>query len=172
MGGLSRTQRLRPPPREGDRGTGPASSCPGGLAGERRWALARGGRRRRSRDAGPAVSCIPRRSCGPASGPGPCFVLSVLCTLGDTASLGLVPLRPHPGLRLKTPPSVVTHWLMGDGGPRREGPVAAVLEAQVWRAPGSPQMRNRNFFMVSDLGHCSYSVLKTDCQYRRLGKPP
>lgn len=83
---------------------------------------------------------------GPASGPGPCFVLSVLCTLGDTASLGLVPLRPHPGLRLKTPPSVVTHWLMGDGGPRREGPVAAVLEAQVWRAPGSPQMRNRNFF--------------------------
>lgn len=59
------------------------------------------------------------------------FLLSVLCTLGDTAILGLVPLRPHPELRLKTPPSVVTHWLMGDGGPRREGPVAAVLEAQV-----------------------------------------
>lgn len=74
------------------------------------------------------------------------FLLSVLCTLGDTAILGLLPLRPHPELRLKTPPSVVTHWLMGDGGPRREGPVAAVLETQVWRAPGSPQMRNRNFY--------------------------
>lgn len=82
----------------------------------------------------------------PGVRPGPCFVLSVLCTVGDAVSLGLVPLRPHPELRLKTPPSVVTHWLMGDGGPRREGPVAAVLEAQVWRAPGSPQMRNRNFF--------------------------
>lgn len=42
-----------------------------------------------------------------------------------------VPPRP----RLKTPPTVVTHWLLGGGGPRREGPVAAVIAAQVWRVP-------------------------------------
>ena len=111
-------------------------------------------------------SCAARGS-GLAWLPGARIALC-LRTFAPGRSLGLdtpaVPPRP----RLETPPSVVTHWLLGGGGPRREEPVAAVPAAQVWRASGQPTIWNREelFRCSFRLAHRSYSVLKTQLLHR------
>lgn len=92
-----------------------------------------------------------------------------LRTFAPGRSLGLDASALPPRPRLETPPLVVTHWLLGGGGPRREGPVAAVPAAQVWRASGHPTTWNREeLFRSLRLAHCSYSVLKTQLMHRLL----
>lgn len=128
LGGLRRTQRPRPPPQEGAVGPGllrPALAGPGGSV-VRAW-------RRGAHWARGAVR--PEAEVRPGFGAGQCFVPPALGTRGRQCQLRPGAPAAPPGQRFQTPPLAVTHWLLGDGGPRLEGPVAAVLEAQVWRAP-------------------------------------
>lgn len=136
VGQPKRTRRLRPPSREGSRGAGPAS-----ILTERTRAGATLGVWRRvaagaeAGTLGPQSRAAGGRGLAWLPGPGPALCLRALHSGGQR--LGLMLRRSHPGPRLKTPPSAVTHGLLGGGGPCRRGPVAAVLRAQVGRAVGS-----------------------------------
>lgn len=107
---------------------------------------------------------------------GPWAGLGVFGTLRSRDRCQFRPWAPAapPRPRLTAPTSAVTYWLLGGGALRRSGRVAAVHDAQVWRAPVSPKMRNREELLPCSLAlaRCSHSVLGLSFCIAFSGTPP